>query len=240
MARALWLPARLKEFGCKVETVGGWEHRGADHLAPEGVLLHHTASAPGRNAPSLATVIHGRPDLPGPLCQVLLARDATCIVVASGLANHAGRGNWRGLTSNRQLLGIEAENDGRGEHWPARQLDAFQKATAAMLHHLGRGSEWAAGHKEYALPKGRKIDPALIDLDAFRRGVQHLLDAPPEDDLTADEHDMLASLVKKIDAVRGGVEGGDGFTSLKFLDDRLKQHEDAVVQRVVAALKPKP
>lgn len=41
---------------------------------------------------------------------------------------------------------------------------------AAILKHIGRSAEFCCGHKEYALPKGRKPDP-LFDMDAFRSSV---------------------------------------------------------------------
>lgn len=233
--RALWLPAQLRAFGLKVEVVPGWETRGNAVFDPAGVLAHHTASAPGKNAPSLNVVIAGRSDLPGPLCHVLLARDATCYVVASGRANHAGAGNWQGLTSNRELFGIEAENDGRGEHWSSGQLDAFQRCAAALLAHLGRGAQWCAGHKEYALPKGRKIDPTL-DMPQFRAGVAYLLAHPPDvgdGDLTPEEHTMLKEALEGVN----GLRSGKGFTDLSWLDAKLKAREDSIVARVVEALR---
>ena len=82
--------------------------------------------------PALGTVINGRPDLNGPLCNVLLARNGDCYIIAAGTANHAGTGGWRGLSGNSSVLGIEAENNGVGEPWPAHQIDAYVRLCAAM------------------------------------------------------------------------------------------------------------
>ena len=63
------------------------------------------------NAPSLGIVVKGR-DLPGPLCHVLQAFDDTAIVVAAGVANHAGPGSWRACRAARSVYGLEVEHPG--------------------------------------------------------------------------------------------------------------------------------
>ena len=172
----LWIPKALFDAGLKVSEVPGWKERGRRLLTIRGVLCHHTASPPGKNAPALGTVVKGRPDLPGPLCQVLLGRDGTCYVVAAGVAHHAGRGLWHGISDgNGQMFGIEAENSGVGEPWPEKQLDAYVRLCAAVCKHQKLGAEMVAGHREYALPKGRKIDPTGIDMPAFRQKVALVL-----------------------------------------------------------------
>lgn len=173
--RALWLPSVLRDAGLRVALQPGWESRGRELTAIEGVICHHTAGPASGNAPSLGIVTHGRSDLAGPLSQLVLGRDGTFYVVAAGRANHAGAGNWRGVTDgNGRLLGIEAEATGR-DAWPAVQMDAYRRGVAAILRHIGKGPEWAAGHKEYALPRGRKPDPNF-DMAAFRGS---LFSSPP-------------------------------------------------------------
>ncbi len=141
--------------------------------------------------PSLRTLINGREGLPGPLSQLGLGRDGTFYVIAAGRANHAGRGEWRGVVNgNSNFIGIEAENTGRDNDlpWPEVQIDAYQRGVAAILKHIGRGEEFCAGHKEYALPRRRKVDPRFdsddhshIDMDRFRANVAAILagTAPP-------------------------------------------------------------
>lgn len=175
MARQLWIADKLREYGLQVVEVNGWQTRGySNGFAPQAVMAHHTASAPGHDAPALRICTHGRSDLPGPLCNVLLSRSGIAYVVASGKANHAGKGEILGLDSNYEFLGIEAENDGRGEPWPAQQMDAYYKVTAALLEGIGKTGANAVGHKEYALPKGRKIDPTF-DMGPFRWHVDKIL-----------------------------------------------------------------
>ncbi len=92
-------------------------------------------------------------------------------MIAAGKAWHAGKGLWRGISAgNSNLIGIEAENDGIGEAWPAAQMDAYARGCAAIAKHCGFGPEMVAGHREYALPKGRKRDPSF-DMDDFRQRV---------------------------------------------------------------------
>src|SRR5215210_4075705 len=111
MPRATWIPDQLRRFGLDVVEHPGWERRGTATFDPKGVVCHHTASKAGRDAPSLGLCVDGRPDVPGPLCNILLTRAGTAVVVAAGRANHAGQGGFRGLTGTARVLGIEAEND---------------------------------------------------------------------------------------------------------------------------------
>lgn len=92
---ANWLSAVLKAAGLKLVEIPGWKSRGrVDMGTIKGVMLHHTACshhAKG-NTPSLGTVEHGRPDLPGLLAHLLLGKDGTYFTVAAGRCNHACRG----------------------------------------------------------------------------------------------------------------------------------------------------
>ena len=177
--RCTWLPQVLRDAGLKVAVQPGADGRGRDFAAtPKGVIAHHTAGPATGEAPSLRIVTEGRSDLPGPLSQLVLGRSGTFYYVAAGRANHAGRGAWQGVTTgNASLIGIEAEATGR-DAWPAAQMDAYRRGVAAILRRLGRDANWVCGHKEYALPRGRKPDPNF-DMVAFRRDVQRILNGGP-------------------------------------------------------------
>lgn len=171
-----WLPDALLGAGLKVAPVNGWEIRGRGDVGRTlGILCHHTAGPKNGNMPSLDTIIHGRPDLNGPLAQLGLGRDGTFYVIAAGRCNHAGEGAWRGINSgNTNFIGIEAENTGLPDDtpWPAIQIDAYQRGVAAILKHAELGPECCAGHKEYA--PHRKTDPTL-NMDNFRATVGRIL-----------------------------------------------------------------
>lgn len=165
-----WLAPVLRAAGCQVVEQPDWKTRGRGEMGiVRGVICHHTGGALHGNAPSLPTVEHGRSDLPGPLSHLVLGRDGTFFVLAAGRCNHAGAGLWQGVASgNSSFIGIEAENAGTGvDPWPAEQVEAYARGVAAILSHIGADAVMCAGHKEYALPKGRKIDPSF-DMVTFR------------------------------------------------------------------------
>lgn len=168
-----WLAPTLRAAGCKTVELAGWQKRGRAEMGTvKGVLCHHTAGSKTGNAPSLNLIVNGRPDLPGPLSHLHLARDGTFTVIAAGKCNHAGPGDWHGVTTgNSNFIGIEAENAGDGsDPWPDVQVEAYARGCAAILKHIGAPAIMCAGHKEYALPRGRKIDPSF-DMTAFRQKV---------------------------------------------------------------------
>lgn len=173
-----WMPEVLLRAGLKVAPVAGWRTRGRGDVGSTlGVLCHHTAGRRNGNMPALRTLVEGRPNLPGPLAQLGLGRDGTFYVIAAGRANHAGGGAWNGVTSgNHHLIGIEAENTGRADDspWPEVQMDAYRRGVAALLAHLQLSASACAGHREYALPKGRKVDPSF-DMQAFRSSVAAIM-----------------------------------------------------------------
>lgn len=164
------LPNLLRKAGVTVYECDGWSFRGSSTFSPRGVLAHHTG--PGSVDGLVKVCINGRTGLPGPLAHVVLAPDGSAYIVAAGKANHAGVGTWRGLSGNTVLWGIEAVHPGNlTTPWPEVQLQAYYKICAVMLKMVGAGAEMVAGHKEYATPLGRKIDPSQLDMNRFRTEV---------------------------------------------------------------------
>jgi len=172
-----WLAEVLEDAGLKVAEQPGWRSRGRGEMGTvKGVMCHHTAGSAKGVMPSLDVITNGRPDLAGPLAQLGLARDGTYFVVAAGRCNHAGVGMWQGLsTGNSNFIGIEAENTGTAnDPWPAVQMDAYRRGVAAILKKIGANAIMCCGHKEYALPVGRKDDPSF-DMVEFRTLVATIL-----------------------------------------------------------------
>ncbi|RCW39989.1 N-acetylmuramoyl-L-alanine amidase [Halopolyspora algeriensis] len=183
-----------RDTGYPVVEVPGWTTRGHGPLGNHvGVVVaHHTAGPEpeqtSSNYPSLDVVTHGRPGLPGPLSHFGIGYDGTVYVIAAGLAYHAGRGGWAGFSGNSTALGIEAEDSGDGD-WTPQQLDVYPRLVARTCRFLGISAAGVCAHREWA--PNRKIDPAGIDMDAFRRRVADYLahpeTIPKEDDVSADE-----------------------------------------------------
>lgn len=178
------LVRHLRRWGLRVHEKDGWRHRGRPYnFYPKGIIVHHTASgSQSGNFAAEGIVTFGRSDLPGPLCQFLLGRDGTVKIIADGYANHAGYGSMSGVgipenQGNTYTIGIEAENNGIGEPWPRKQLQAYYRLCAALMVWIDRKDvDRVFGHKEWT---SRKIDPAGIDMNAFRRQVKKAMDQGP-------------------------------------------------------------
>lgn len=159
------LDEALREGGIGYWEASGWRSRGHGGMSGvRGVLIHHTA---GGGSNDWVTVRDGRPDLGGPLAHMTLERDGSVRILAAGLCWHAGGGAWHGVTNgNGYFIGIEGVSN--GSSWTDAQRATYPKLAAALARHYGFPVDMIAGHKEYALPKGRKIDPGNWDMGAFR------------------------------------------------------------------------
>jgi N-acetyl-anhydromuramyl-L-alanine amidase AmpD len=239
-----WLSQVLLNAGLKVAEQPRWKDRGRGDVGTiRGVMCHHTAGPLSGNMPSLGIVTNGRSDLPGPLAQLCLGRDGTYYIVAAGRANHAGAGNWQGVVSgNTSFIGIEAENTGhtsgpKADPWPTVQMDAYRRGVAAILKKVGANAIMCCGHKEYALPMGRKPDPTF-DMNDFRLQVAAIMAGtapnpiviPPVD---ADGRRTLrrgdeGELVKQVQAKIGVVADGK-FGSVTEAAVRQFQRDHALV-----------
>ena len=160
----------LRDEGLTVKFVDGWKSRGAGTFLPRAFVEHHTASnKDSGNAPALGICTWGRDDIPGPLCNILFGRDGTVFFVAAGKANHAGIGGPNhGIpadSANTYALGGEIENNGIGEPYPAKQMDAVLITTGVLVKRMKRSAYFAFAHKEWT---ARKIDPSFA-MAAFRK-----------------------------------------------------------------------
>jgi peptidoglycan hydrolase-like protein with peptidoglycan-binding domain len=139
---------------------------------PRNVICHHTATPwtkanENNPAPTLNVIRDGHGALPGPLSHLYLDRDGVYHVVAAGLCNHVGTAAVG--ETNSVSIGIEAEASGTGDKrdWPEVQYDSYVTGVRALATHFGAAVK---GHKEVALPKGRKSDPNFC-MDSFRARV---------------------------------------------------------------------
>lgn len=157
---------------------GDWRTRvRPGNFAPEGVLIHHTASS--TFDATLKIVTNGRPDLNGPLCNIFIAR-GRAILISAGRANHAGAGSSKALTNLRHnvtpkgtakqlgyaddfqggngiFVGFEVLSPGNGTPLAANDRDVLNRAIIAVLKHIGHPHRARAiGHAEWT---SRKVDP---------------------------------------------------------------------------------
>lgn len=179
MSRANWLLDVLSDAfrglsGFRVDYVPGWHTRGSSTLYPRGVMNHHTGAGSYNallNYMSTGSSI-------APLCNVATSRPSNGIVritvVASGKANHAGKGYlpWTGTNAgNNYTIGFENQNDG-SQTWPQQQNEAIAIANDAVLRKIGVGVDRLADHKTYA--PTRKVDRVHIDLKSWQNYVANI------------------------------------------------------------------
>lgn len=173
MGRDIGIADRLRAFGVRVVEVDGWRDRGSSDFNPRGSVNHHTAGSASGNIPSLDTLIYGRNDLPGPLCNVALARNLDAYVIAAGRANHAGEGGWRGLSGNSSVWGLEVENVGTSaEPSSEADRDTMARIHAALLSGTAH-ADMNCQHKEWA--PNRKPDFHDVSGDDLRNRVNWYL-----------------------------------------------------------------
>ena len=219
MPRQLWIADQARNWGLTVVEVDGWRERGSASFSPAGVVCHHTAGPASGDIPSLRLLINGREDCAGPLCNFGLARSGTVYVVAAGRANHAGKGGWKGLVGNSSVMGIEAENTGRGEPWPDIQLRAYERLVAALVSGMNSRVELVCAHREWA--PGRKPDPAGIEMDPFRAEASRLVGEPPPPPPPPPPSTSEAERIAELQRLLGVAD--DGAWSDK-VDGACKQH----------------
>lgn len=242
--RLTWLADVARSVSLSVVEEPGWQTRGAEFKVPiAGVIGHHTASARDRPCPSTPILVHGRPDLSGPLAQIQLCRDASVRIIASGIANHAGTGLWPGIPAlshaqggvNGNTIGIEAENDGVGEPWPLVQMDAYVVLVAGLLAHEQLTAARYCSHFEWRRPIGYKLDPfgpwvgggdwydgkpwtpsqRLATSNTFRARVAAVLGSPPEDDDMTSDQDARLKRIERFLIDTFGMDS-NGTTGTRF------------------------
>ncbi|MEU9090823.1 N-acetylmuramoyl-L-alanine amidase [Streptomyces sp. NPDC087901] len=191
MSASIFLDA-LKDEGLTVVQVGDWRTHNRNHKGPwgpvNGVMIHHTVTS--GTAATVRVCRDGHAALPGPLCHGVIAKDGRVHLVGYGRTNHAGLGDddvlraviaEKGLPSdneantdgNRHFYGFECENLGNGKDpWPAVQLEAIEKAAAAICRHHHWTSRSVIGHREW---QPGKVDPRGFSMTSMRARIHDRL-----------------------------------------------------------------
>lgn len=205
-----------RSAGLTVVEVDGWQSRargsgGYNPGLPSHVMIHHTASGAGSDGwPDVNYCTFSDDD--APLCNLYLDRAGTVYVCAGGATNTNGSGQDPcGITPddsmNSAAIGLEAGNNGSGEHWPDAQLDSYLALVVALCGHYAIPNHRVHGHAEWA-PQ-RKVDPAgppryavgadTWDMDAFRGDCAAGPPAPqPEEDMTPEQAAQLNDVTAKV------------------------------------------
>ncbi|CAL9579567.1 N-acetylmuramoyl-L-alanine amidase [Streptomyces griseomycini] len=182
----------LKAEGLTVVEVGDWRDHNRNHKGPwgpvHGVMIHHTVTK--GSARTVEICRKGYAGLPGPLCHGVITKDGRVHLVGYGRANHAGLGddevlraviaekrlpkdNEQNTDGNRHFYGFECENLGDGEDpWPAAQLEAIERAAAAVCRHHGWNERSVIGHKEW---QPGKVDPRGFTMSSMRNRIRDRL-----------------------------------------------------------------
>ncbi|WP_086859922.1 N-acetylmuramoyl-L-alanine amidase [Streptomyces milbemycinicus] len=178
----------LRAEGLTVVEVGNWEIHNRNSKGPwgpvHGVVIHHTVTR--GTATTVDIVRDGYSGLPGPLCHGMIAKDGSIYLVGYGRANHAGLGdddvlraviaeqglpvdNEANTDGNRAFYGFECENLGDGEDpWPAAQLEAIERVSAAICRHHGWTARSVIGHLEW---QPGKQDPRGFTMASMRERI---------------------------------------------------------------------
>ncbi|MFJ9020812.1 N-acetylmuramoyl-L-alanine amidase [Streptomyces sp. NPDC102259] len=187
----------LRAEGVTVVEVGDWRtHNREGHGAwgpVNGVVVHHTVTSGTAN--SVAICRDGYAGLPGPLCHGVIDKQGTVHLVGWGRTNHAGSGdgdvlqaviaeratlpapNENDTDGNVHFYGFECINLGDGiDPWPAVQLEAMVRASAALCRAHGWSAASVIGHKEWT---NTKTDPRGFAMADFRARVAARLAKAP-------------------------------------------------------------
>jgi hypothetical protein len=183
----------LRDEGLTVVEVGEWRTHNRNHKGPwgpvHGVMIHHTVTS-GTDR-SVALCRDGHSDLPGPLCHGVIDKQGVVHLVGYGRTNHAGLGdddvlravideeplpadNEANTDGNRHFYGFECVNLGNGaDPWPAAQLEAIERAAAAICRVHQWSDRSVIGHLEW---QPGKVDPRGFAMASMRARIADRLE----------------------------------------------------------------
>lgn len=145
------------------------------------IVLHHTGDANSAQATGKY--------FQNPAAQVsshyVVGKDGTIVqpVQDADRAWHAGTSEFKGRSDvNDFSIGIEIANKGDGKDpYTDAQYKALAKLVLYLQDHYGIPWERITGHKDVALPKGRKIDPSSnFSYDRLKKEVEALKKPAPK------------------------------------------------------------
>jgi hypothetical protein len=234
--RATWIADACRAYGAVVVEDPGWQSRGADLVACQGIVFHHTASNPGSDpGGDIHYIWHSTSNGLVPEYSIYISRSATVYVGCAGKTNNAGEGGnnanpntcgrvpipWcPGNSANGYGLSVVLANNGTGEPYPAVQQDAAIATLAALCDFGSIPVANIAAHQEWTK---RKIDPAgnsryatnaaMWNMDQVRADVAATITNGGQD-LTDEQDAMLRDVQRRLIEIQGVM-----YTPGPFLDD---------------------
>ena len=266
------LVTALRAEGLTVVEVDGWRTNNRNHKGPwgpvHGVMIHHTVTSGVVSSVNLC--YRGHSELPGPLCHGVIDKAGVVHLVGNGRANHAGSGDGDVLAAvqnetplpadnaadtdgNAHFYGFECINLGDGKDpWPEVQLEAVEKAAAAICRAHRWSERSVIGHLEW---QPGKVDPRGFTMASMRARVADRLETTtpaPEEDMTPEQDALLKKLASQTNTIYGerryyswgyentNVDARDTYGILTDLDKRVKTLESvSLTDTQVAAIADK-
>lgn len=123
------------------------------------IVVHHTV------IPSLEETVNHFLNLESKVSShYVLGRDGRIVQMVrdEDRAWHAGVSRWKGMDScNDYSIGIEVVNRGDGaEPFTEEQYSSLRGLIGSLASKYGIAKDMVVGHRDIALPPGRKVDPA--------------------------------------------------------------------------------
>ncbi|GIW23183.1 MAG: hypothetical protein KatS3mg068_2190 [Candidatus Sericytochromatia bacterium] len=135
---------------------------------------------------------------------------------------HAGYSSWKGkFNVNDYSIGIEVLNDGDGKDiWTEAQYTFLAQLTAYLMKKYDISLERVIGHRDIAIPLGRKIDPAdNFDWNYFKNKIRNYLDIKEfsYSDNPQSYNDNPKDLIKKLssDNLKERIDSINSFLTVK-------------------------
>lgn len=178
-------PNVLRAAGLQVVELPGWRDRGETDggFLNLGIFYHHDAMGLGfRGDPSqFFNVPQFMSQNGNDGSQFWVARPGVWYILANGRKWHAGLGQGWGKipADDGNTYCCAMETDHRpGDPWEPQMLDSINRGCRALAIEYGWDVDnYCCGHKEYA--PDRKIDPDMIDLNAWRAFMKSSNPVPP-------------------------------------------------------------
>lgn len=202
----------LRDAGLVVVEHRSWRTNNRNHVGAwgpvEGVMVHHTVTS--GELSSVELCYNGHSTLPGPLVQMVIGKSGKVYMVGNGRCNHAGSGdgdvlaavksgaalpadNEANTDGNRYFYGFECVNLGNGtDPWPEVQLEAIEKASAAICQEHGWSHKRVIGHLEW---QPGKVDPRGFTMTSMRTRIAGRIAEGNDVALTEAEIDKIAHRV---------------------------------------------